>query len=147
MFSIRVFVAACALAALEQASADTCGPAYHTEVAAAVQTLRANCASWAAYLASGGVWTCDSACHDAVVNLVDTLPDCTFGGPYGQNYKQVAKGMAERCDADLSDSDDTTATSSSGALRTARSSASIQSTSIATSAAAIALFVAGVFHL
>ncbi|KAG3139819.1 hypothetical protein PI126_g16285 [Phytophthora idaei] len=55
------------------------------------------CASWATYLSSGGVWTCDSTYHDAVFNLVDTLPDCTFGGPYGQNYKEVVEGMVKTC--------------------------------------------------
>ncbi|GMF33585.1 unnamed protein product [Phytophthora lilii] len=56
----------CALTMQDVAKADTCGPAVHAEVAAAVQRLHANCASWAAYLASGGVWTCDSTCRDSV---------------------------------------------------------------------------------
>ncbi|POM68252.1 Hypothetical protein PHPALM_15613 [Phytophthora palmivora] len=116
MVSIRsfFFITTCVFATQEQIYADTCGPAYHTEVAAAVQTLHANCASWSAYLANGGVWNCDSTCHDAVSNLVNTLPDCTFGGPYGQNYKDVVEGMVERCNNELPDSGDTTTATSSG---------------------------------
>ncbi|KAG7381645.1 Ganglioside-induced differentiation-associated protein 2 [Phytophthora boehmeriae] len=86
-------LAACALLLQGHADAEVCGPAYHSEVAAAAQTLNANCASWAAYLANGGVWHCSSTCHQSIVNLVDTLPDCQFGGPYGQNYKNVVKGL------------------------------------------------------
>ncbi|KAL4088087.1 hypothetical protein PRIC1_012517 [Phytophthora ramorum] len=105
--STTLFLAA-ALALHNQVDAAPCDADNYSKVATAVQTLHANCASWAAYLASGGVWTCDSACHDAVVNLVDTLPDCTFGGPYGQNYKQVVEGMVETCNGAVSPSSDST---------------------------------------
>ncbi|KAL4165692.1 hypothetical protein KRP22_014402 [Phytophthora ramorum] len=114
--STTLFLAA-ALALHNQVDAAPCDADNYSKVATAVQTLHANCASWAAYLASGGVWTCDSACHDAVVNLVDTLPDCTFGGPYGQNYKQVVEGMVETCSGAVSSSSDSTEapTSTTGA--------------------------------
>ncbi|KAL4088088.1 hypothetical protein PRIC1_012518 [Phytophthora ramorum] len=105
--STTLFLAA-ALALHNQVDAAPCDADNYSKVATAVQTLHANCASWAAYLASGGVWTCDSACHDAVVNLVDTLPDCTLGGPYDQNYKQVVEGMVETCNGAVSSSSDST---------------------------------------
>ncbi|KAI9990812.1 hypothetical protein PInf_018416 [Phytophthora infestans] len=90
------------------AGATTCDADNYSKVSAAVQTLRTNCAGWAAYLSNGGVWTCDSMCHDAVGNLVSTLPDCTFGGPHGQNYKEVVEEMLETCgDHRVSTSDST----------------------------------------
>ncbi|KAG6953448.1 hypothetical protein JG688_00012802 [Phytophthora aleatoria] len=100
MVSIRssiLLTATSALALQGHANATNCDADNYSKVAAAVQTLHSNCASWATYLSSGGVWTCDSTCHDAVSNLVDTLPDCTFGGPYGQNYKEVVEGIVKTC--------------------------------------------------
>ncbi|KAK1935603.1 hypothetical protein P3T76_010303 [Phytophthora citrophthora] len=94
-----------ALALQDWAAAAPCDTDNYSKIATAVQTLRANCASWAAYLANGGVWTCDSKCHDAVISLVDTLPDRTYGGPYGQNYKEVVENMVKSCsnsDSDVS---------------------------------------------
>ncbi|EGZ08851.1 hypothetical protein PHYSODRAFT_524900 [Phytophthora sojae] len=122
--SILLVAARTAFALLGHVDAAPCDADNHSKVAAAVQTLHINCASWSAYLASGGVWNCDSTCHDAVINHAHTPPDCTFGGPYGQNCRQVVEGMAKTC-GKLSDSEDTT---SSGALRTT-SSSSTQSTS------------------
>ncbi|KAL3670856.1 hypothetical protein V7S43_004041 [Phytophthora oleae] len=95
--SVLLLATAFALALQGHADAAPCDTDNYSKVSTAVQTLHANCASWAAYLANGGVWTCDSKCHDAVTNLIDTLPDCTFGGPYGQNYKEVVEGMVESC--------------------------------------------------
>ncbi|KAG3183872.1 hypothetical protein PC128_g13962 [Phytophthora cactorum] len=92
-----LLTATSALALQGHANATNCDADNYSKVAAAVQTLHSNCASWATYLSSGGVWTCDSTCHDAVSNMVDTLPDCTFGGPYGQNYKEVVEGMVKTC--------------------------------------------------
>ncbi|KAG7375295.1 Ganglioside-induced differentiation-associated protein 2 [Phytophthora boehmeriae] len=109
-------LAACAFALQGHVDADPCGADNYSAVAAAVQTLHANCASWAAHLASGGVWQCDSTCKQSVVNLVDTLPDCHFGGPNGQNYKDVVEGMIETCNGAVSGS--TTAPSATAATPT-----------------------------
>ncbi|KAG1700021.1 hypothetical protein DVH05_000424 [Phytophthora capsici] len=114
--SVLLLATASALASQGHADAAPCDADKYSKVATAVQTLHANCASWAAYLANGGVWTCDSKCHDAVVNLVDTLPDCTFGGPYGQNYKEVVQNMLKSCDGkEVTTSESTTAPSSTTA--------------------------------
>ncbi|RLN53426.1 hypothetical protein BBJ29_008219 [Phytophthora kernoviae] len=98
MVSIRSSISllvACALPLQGQADAAACGADNYSEVTAAVQTLRTNCASWSAYLANGGVWQCDSTCKQSVVNLVDTLPDCEWSGPYGQNYKNNVEELVE----------------------------------------------------
>ncbi|KAE8892901.1 hypothetical protein PF005_g28405 [Phytophthora fragariae] len=58
--STLLVTATSALALQGHADAAPCDADNFSKVAAAVQTLHANCASWAAYLASGGVWTCDS---------------------------------------------------------------------------------------
>ncbi|ETI41512.1 hypothetical protein F443_13245 [Phytophthora nicotianae P1569] len=112
-FSILLVTVTSTLALHGQANATNCDADNYSKVAAAVQTLHANCASWAAYLSSGGVWTCDSTCHDAVSDLVDTLPDCTFGGPYGQNYKEVVQGMVETCGGKVASTSDSTTSPSS----------------------------------
>eukprot|EP00644_Phytophthora_capsici_P018542 jgi/Phyca11/537083/estExt2_fgenesh1_pg.C_PHYCAscaffold_730001 len=70
--SVLLLATASALASQGHADAAPCDADKYSKVATAVQTLHANCASWAAYLANGGVWTCDSKCHDAVVNLQTT---------------------------------------------------------------------------
>ncbi|KAG7381644.1 Ganglioside-induced differentiation-associated protein 2 [Phytophthora boehmeriae] len=114
--SISLF-ASCALVLNGNVDADTCEPAYHVEVAAAVQTLHASCAIWAGYLARDSVWQCDSTCQKAVTNLVDTLPDCEWGGPYGvQNYKNVVEQMVARCKADSEDVNASTTSSSNAQL-------------------------------
>ncbi|ETO70165.1 hypothetical protein F444_13324 [Phytophthora nicotianae P1976] len=111
--SILLVTVTSTLALHGQANATNCDADNYSTVVAAVQTLHANCASWAAYLSSGGVWTCDSTCHDAVSDLVDTLPDCTFGGPYGQNYKEVVQGMVETCGGKVASTSDSTTSPSS----------------------------------
>ncbi|OWY90774.1 hypothetical protein PHMEG_00040947 [Phytophthora megakarya] len=85
---ILLIVATSALAFQGSVNATTCDVDNYTKVANAAQTLNTK-----SHLANGGVWTCDSDCHDAVSNLVNTLPDCTFGGPYGQNYKNVVESL------------------------------------------------------
>ncbi|KUF82816.1 hypothetical protein AM588_10000449 [Phytophthora nicotianae] len=117
--SILLVTVTSMLALHRQANATNCDADNYSTVAAAVQTLHANCASWAAYLSSGGVWTCDSTCHDAVSDLVDTLPDCTFGGPYGQNYKEVVQGMVETCGGKVASTSDSTTSSSSATASSA----------------------------
>ncbi|KAJ8530506.1 hypothetical protein ON010_g14406 [Phytophthora cinnamomi] len=133
-----------ALATQSNVVAASCDADNYSKVTAAVQTLHINCASWTAYLASRGVWTFDSTCLDSVSSLIDTLPDCTFGGPYGQNNKDVVEGMAKTC-GELSDSDDTT--TSSGSLRTSSSGSSGQSITIAAVLGATALFLAGMLQV
>ncbi|KAK1935612.1 hypothetical protein P3T76_010307 [Phytophthora citrophthora] len=114
--SVLLLATSSALAFQGHVDATPCDADNYSKIATAVQTLRANCASWAAYLANGGVWNCDSKCHDAVVSLVDTLPDCTYGGPYGQNYKEVVENMVKSCGGqETSTSESTTAPSSTTA--------------------------------
>jgi cobalamin biosynthesis Mg chelatase CobN len=134
--STFLFAAAAAIA-LQNGHADAaaCDADSYSKVASAVQTLHANCASWAAYLASGGVWTCDSTCHDAVANLVDALPDCTFGGPYGQNYKQVVEGMVATCSGAASSTSESTTASPSSATATPNATTTSQSNNGADSTA------------
>ncbi|OWZ02416.1 hypothetical protein PHMEG_00026027 [Phytophthora megakarya] len=116
--SVLLIAATSALAF--QANADPCDGDNYSKVAAAAENIHTNCASYHAYLANGGTWTCDSKCHDAVSNLVNTLPDCTFGGPYGQNYKQVVENMVATCGGQVS-TDSTTAPSSTTAAPTTES--------------------------
>ncbi|KAG2528516.1 hypothetical protein JM16_002748 [Phytophthora kernoviae] len=131
--SISLLVA-CALPLQGQADAAACGADNYSEVTAAVQTLRTNCASWAAYLANGGVWQCDSTCKQSVVNLVDTLPDCEWGGPYGQNYKNNVEELVARCETELSSSDvSTTAPTSTSATPTGSTNNSTETTSVSAS--------------
>ncbi|OWY96178.1 hypothetical protein PHMEG_00033622 [Phytophthora megakarya] len=100
--SVLFIAATSALAFQVNVNADPCDGDNYSKVAAAAQNIHTNCASYHAYLANGGTWTCDSKCHDAVSNLVNTLPDCTFGGPYGQNYKQVVENMVATCGGQVS---------------------------------------------
>ncbi|OWY90495.1 hypothetical protein PHMEG_00041356 [Phytophthora megakarya] len=115
--SVLLIAATSALAFQANVNADPCDGDNYSKVAAAAQNIHTNCASYHAYLANGGTWTCDSKCHDAVSNLVNTLPDCTFGGPYGQNYKQVVENMVATCGGQVS-TDSTTAPSSTTATPT-----------------------------
>ncbi|POM68251.1 Hypothetical protein PHPALM_15612, partial [Phytophthora palmivora] len=133
--STTLFIAVIsALASQGYADATPCGADNYSKVAAAVQTLHANCASWAAYLANGGVWNCDSTCHDAVSNLVNTLPDCTFGGPYGQNYKDVVEDMVATCGGqDSSTPASATAPSSTTTAPSATTATPISTTAAPTS--------------
>ncbi|GMF61205.1 unnamed protein product [Phytophthora fragariaefolia] len=127
--SILLVAVTSALALQGNVDAAVCDADNYSKVAAAAQTLHANCESWAAYLTSGGVWTCESTCRDAVVNFVDTLPDCTFGGPNGQNYRHIVEGMVATCNGVVSSaSHSTTAAPSSTTTTPAATTATPSST-------------------
>ncbi|RLN64474.1 hypothetical protein BBP00_00003446, partial [Phytophthora kernoviae] len=82
----------------------------------------------------GGVWQCDSTCKQSVVNLVDTLPDCEWGGPYGQNYKNNVEELVARCETELPSSDvSTTAPTSTSATPTGSTNNSTETTSVSAS--------------
>ncbi|RLN70071.1 hypothetical protein BBJ28_00010916 [Nothophytophthora sp. Chile5] len=102
--NVLITFVASALALQEFATAAPCGEADYSTVKSAVQSLNANCASWAVYVASGDVWHCDSTCYQSAAKFVDTLPDCEFGELYGQNYREVVEGMITNCEAELASS-------------------------------------------
>ncbi|OWZ00101.1 hypothetical protein PHMEG_00028787 [Phytophthora megakarya] len=85
--SIVLIVATSALALQGSVNATPCDADNYTKVANAAQTL-----------------------NTKLSNLVNTLPDCTFGGPYGQYYKKVVESLVATCGGQVS-SDTTTAPS------------------------------------